>query len=193
MRTLYLSLIHISGFQINLRLQVIGDVSAFQSGTDALLQIKIAKIIIFIGQAVDFKMGISESALRTFTSADIRIVLGSIEINGSPVSYTHLDVYKRQDMTKYFIIYVIPCVLTGLSNRLYEKRYCRLKIRINKEIQFHLKALFPIFFSNIATIIYINSDITMLGILCGEKSVGLYSISTKIYNVGKNIFFARCV
>ena len=30
----------------------------------------------------------------------------------------------------------------------------------------------------------------MLGILCGEKSVGLYSISTKIYNVGKNIFFA---
>ena len=73
----------LAGFQINLRLQVIGDVSAFQSGTDALLQIKIAKIIIFIGQAVDFKMGISESALRTFTSADIRIVLGSIEINGS--------------------------------------------------------------------------------------------------------------
>ena len=99
-------------------------------------------------------------------------------------------VRNSTDMTKYFIIYVIPCVLTGLSNRLYEKRYCRLKIRINKEIQFHLKALFPIFFSNIATIIYINSDITMLGILCGEKSVGLYSISTKIYNVGKNIFFA---
>lgn len=99
-------------------------------------------------------------------------------------------VRNNTDMTKYFIIYVIPYIMTGLLNRFYIKKYCRIKTRINKEIKIHLKAIFPIFFSNIATLIYINSDITMLGIMCGEKSVGLYSISTKIYNVIKNIFIA---
>ena len=116
----------------------------------------------------------------------VRYIL--IQIAG--VVLLFIFVQNSTDMTKYFIIYVIPYVLTGVSNRLYVKKYCRLKTRITKEIQFHFKAIIPIFFSNIATLIYINSDITMLGILCGEKSVGLYSISTKIYNVIKNIFIA---
>ena len=48
--------------------------------------------------------------------------------------------------------------------------------------------MFMFFMSNITTIIFLNSDQTMLGMLCGDYNVGLYSVAVKIYTIVKNIF-----
>ena len=44
-----------------------------------------------------------------------------------------------------------------------------------------------LFANSIATTIYINSDTTILGLLAGNISVGLYSVATKVYSIVKNI------
>ena len=46
------------------------------------------------------------------------------------------------------------------------------------------------FASEIASIIYVNSDITMLGIFEGDYQVGLYTASSKIYSVAQQLLSA---
>ena len=43
------------------------------------------------------------------------------------------------------------------------------------------------FVHNIATTIYLNSDVTLLGVLSNDRAVGLYSMATKIYMVVKKL------
>lgn len=57
---------------------------------------------------------------------------------------------------------------------------CRIRIRINIR---HLAPVLVLFASNIATVIFTNSDMTILGMMCGSHEVGLYSVSVKIYNL----------
>ena len=49
------------------------------------------------------------------------------------------------------------------------------------------------FSSAIATLIYINSDVTILGVLKDDIVVGLYSVSAKIYTLIKQLLNALLV
>lgn len=70
-------------------------------------------------------------------------------------------------------------------------------VGLRKKVEFHLQPLyalkkhfFPImllFANSIASTIYINSDTTILGLLAGNYSVGLYSVATKVYSIVKSI------
>lgn len=57
-------------------------------------------------------------------------------------------------------------------------------------IRTHIVPIFILFCSNFAAIIYLNSDITMLGFFCTDNDVGLYSISSKIYSMVKSVINA---
>lgn len=48
-------------------------------------------------------------------------------------------------------------------------------------------------FNTLAITIYVNSDITILGILKGDYYVGIYSVSVKIYTILKQIVNALLV
>lgn len=101
-----------------------------------------------------------------------------------------LFVKDSSDLYLYFYIYAMSFMITGILNRLYTKKYCFLRIISKLNMAHHLKVLIPILLANLTTMIYINSDITMLGIICGEKSVGIYSTAAKVYNAVKNILCA---
>lgn len=49
------------------------------------------------------------------------------------------------------------------------------------------------FGTSVASLIYINSDVTMLGILKDDAEVGLYSVSSKIYSLVKQLMNAMLV
>ena len=51
----------------------------------------------------------------------------------------------------------------------------------------HVKPILIIFASNIAIMIYVYSDTTMLGFITSDYEVGIYSVSVKIYNMIKNL------
>lgn len=90
----------------------------------------------------------------------------------------------------YTIITVFSNVGSNLLNYLHSKTYCKIKLTKKLNLKKHLKPIFIIFSTSIATTIYVNSDLTMLGVMVGDHAVGLYSVSTKVYSVLKTVLSA---
>ena len=95
-------------------------------------------------------------------------------------------VKSSTDYYIYAMILVISNAGSNILNFIYSKKYCKLKFIINKSMLVHIKPIIIIFFTNIATMIYVNSDITMLGYFCDEYNVGIYTVSVKIYSILKS-------
>ena len=99
-------------------------------------------------------------------------------------------VKTENDVNIYAIINVVANVGSNMLNYIHSKRYCKVKFTKDLEFTKHLKPIMILFAMNITVSIYVSSDITILGFLCNEYTVGIYSISTKIYLIIKNILSA---
>ena len=90
-------------------------------------------------------------------------------------------VKTREDLTKYFIIYVLSMLIGNGSLWLYLPRFLT-KIKINElNVKKHFKPTFSLFLPQIATEIYTILDRTMIGLIVNDKSeVGFYDQSQKI-------------
>lgn len=107
-------------------------------------------------------------------------------------------VRDENDLYAYIIINVLTNVGSDICNFFYARKLCNFKIIISKNVLSHLKSVIIIFSTTLATIIYVNSDTTMLGILCGTEQVGYYTVACKMYNCIKSflngtvsVFMAR--
>lgn len=97
-----------------------------------------------------------------------------------------LLVKNSSDLLIYATIMMLANALGNIANYVVAKREFNFRILGIEEfpnIVVHLKPVAILFGVDIATMVYGNSDITMLGFLCGDAEVGLYSISVKVYSV----------
>ena len=103
-------------------------------------------------------------------------------------------VKTREDYIIYAMITVAAQSGAELFNVFYIRRYVKVRL-IFKDIEFvkHVVPMLVLFGNAIAVNIYINSDITILGIFENEKQVGLYSMATKIYGIIKQVVNAIIV
>lgn len=91
------------------------------------------------------------------------------------------------DTLNYALITVFAIVGSNVFNLLHSRNYVEfVKVNIKDCIK-HLKPILIIFASNIAIMIYVYSDTTMLGFMSTDYEVGIYSVSVKIYNIVKNL------
>jgi len=97
-------------------------------------------------------------------------------------------VHDSSDYYIYTAITVLASAGGNISNYFYCKRYAKVRLTFKVEYRKHLPSMVMFFFSNITTIIFLNSDQTMLGVMCGDYNVGLYSVSVKIYSIVKSVF-----
>lgn len=97
-------------------------------------------------------------------------------------------VRTSDDLYKYAIISVIASVGGSVCNFFYSKRYIHLRVTKKINLKNHLEPLITFFCSNLTTTIFLNSDQTMLGVMCGDYYVGLYAIAVKIYTILKSVF-----
>ena len=96
-------------------------------------------------------------------------------------------VRDNSDTLKYAGITVFASVGSNVLNLAHSKEYFKIvKVHIKDCIR-HIKPILVIFASNIAIMIYVYSDTTMLGFMQTDYEVGIYSVSTKIYNIVKNL------
>lgn len=98
-----------------------------------------------------------------------------------------LLVHTSSDLNIYVGIVMFASVGTNIFNYIYCKKYCSLKIVRDIRWKAHLKPIMILFAMQIATTIYISSDTTILGFMCNDNVVGIYSVSTKIYSIIKTI------
>ena len=102
-------------------------------------------------------------------------------------------VKNSSDLFAYVWITVISCSGANILNAISRRKYCKIRLAINAKMLTHLFPILVLFATSVATTIYTNADTTMLGFLSGNKSVGLYSVSTKIYTIVKQMLAALII
>ena len=101
-----------------------------------------------------------------------------------------LFVKRNEDYLLYAGLTTLATSAGNIFNFLHSSKYTRLKIVHNCEFKRYFPFLFIFFINSIATTIYLNSDKTMLGLMCDDYAVGIYAVSTKIYSIVKQLFNA---
>lgn len=105
-----------------------------------------------------------------------------------------LFVKKSEDYIVFAAINVFANAGPNLLNIIYtRKKYLKVKFRVSKTLKVHIIPLIILFSNTLAVSIYVNSDITLLGIFSTDESVGIYTLAAKIYNIVKQILNAAIV
>lgn len=101
-------------------------------------------------------------------------------------------VRKTSDYLQYAIITVISASGGNVLNVFYRRKYCR--VTITRQISWKKK--FPpimlLFAMLLSQTIFVNVDTTMLGVMRSDLEVGLYSTTTKIYNMINQVIASIC-
>jgi len=121
-----------------------------------------------------------------FLSITLRSIISHIII----LFLLFMLIKKPDDYVVYSAISIFANAIISIYNWFYCKKYINIKICYNLKIYKHLKHLIIFFLSSLTVTIYVNLDITMLGWLKGDYSVGMYSTAIKIYNILKELLAA---
>lgn len=104
------------------------------------------------------------------------------------LSLIFLLIYVRNDDDIYW--YAIYTVFANVGSNVFNffrsRQYVKLYLCFDKRMLRYLKPILLLFASAIATQLYLNSDITILGYMTSDKDVGLYNSAVKVYNVMKS-------
>lgn len=115
------------------------------------------------------------------------ITIRSILIQFLTLILTFIFIRSSNDYYSYAIISVISSVGANILNIFYVRKYCKIKLTTNIEFKKHFKPIILLFSNYIASTIYKDADITMLGAMCGEYNVGIYYVAVKTYNIIKQL------
>ena len=99
-------------------------------------------------------------------------------------------VREREDYILYAAIIAASDILANLINIVYIRRYVRLRPVWNCRFFQHIRPILILFANILAVTIYANLAITLMGIFCTDAEVGIYSFSSKIYQIAKNLINA---
>lgn len=96
-------------------------------------------------------------------------------------------VRNQNDYIIYAAITVFSSVGANVLNFFHAKSFVNIHLTWKIPWKRHILPIIIIFASNVAIMIYVNSDITLLGIMKNTYVVGLYSVAAKIYTIVKNL------
>lgn len=99
-------------------------------------------------------------------------------------------VRNQDDYIIYSIISLFAVYGGNVLNIFYIRRYVKLKFTLKLNLKNHIKPILYLFFSSVATTIYVYSDSTILGYLLNDFDVGVYGLASKIYLVVKQVLNA---
>lgn len=111
------------------------------------------------------------------------------------ISIILLFVFVRNsnDYLKYTAITVFSTVGSNILNFICARQYCHIRLTWHFDWKKHLIPIMIFFGANVASMIYINSDVTILGFMKNDYVVGIYSVSTKVYQIIKTLITAILV
>lgn len=159
----------------------------------------IVVVILFTPQLHDYTLLLAILSLRVFMSTfsvdwlftvyeDFKyITLCSIAVNIASAILLFLIVRTPDDVVNYAIIYVICASGAGLFSHFYSRKYIKVKFTIEFDLKKHIRPILYLFATQAAVFIYVNSDVTILGFLCGAAVVGIYTVAAKLYTVLKSL------
>lgn len=101
-----------------------------------------------------------------------------------------LFVKKENDCIIYALIMVFATSGAQIANVFRTQKFVPIQIAFSKNTKSHIGPILFMFCISAATIVYVNSDITILGFLRDEAEVGIYYMAGKIYTLCKTVLNA---
>ncbi len=92
-------------------------------------------------------------------------------------------VRRPEDYIKYAMISVLSSSGAHIANILYRRRFCRIRFTLSMGMKKHLRSIVLMFSLILSQTIYVNSDMTILGLIKGDYETGLYSTAVRIYTI----------
>lgn len=99
-------------------------------------------------------------------------------------------VRHSNDYLNYAAITVFSAVGSNVLNFFRAEREHQIRLVFHFNWKKHMGPIMILFAASVANLIYINSDITLLGLMKNNYIVGIYSISSRIYSIVKNVLSA---
>lgn len=96
-------------------------------------------------------------------------------------------VRNENSVNMYAVITGISAVGSNVLNYFHAKKYCKVNFEWKIDWNKHLKPIMVLFAMSVTVTIYVSSDTTILGFLCDDYTVGVYSVSVKIYSIVKTV------
>lgn len=118
------------------------------------------------------------------------ITIRSIVFKLISIALLFVFVRKPGDYLNYAAVTVFATVGSNTLNFFHAKSFCDIRFTFRIPWKNIITPILIIFASNVAIQIYVSSDTTMLGYMKDDYTVGIYSVSTKIYNVIKPVLAA---
>lgn len=102
-------------------------------------------------------------------------------------------VRESSDVLRYCLITVFASSFGNILNLFYIRKYVKIRFTFKIDIKKHIVPLTVLFINSIAVLIYVSSDITILGVYYDDETVGIYGFASKIYNILKQLVNAVVV
>lgn len=171
------------------------EISIINAISVAASYILLAMLMIFIPRLADYKVLIAINSISIFlTAIGFEWLYNAVEdykyiairtIIFQLVTFTMIVNFVRvqDDIYKYAFILVLSSTGTNILNFFHSKKYITLRKQGKLNIKKHIKPIIVLFGMTFFVQIFSNLDITMLGFMNTDTSVGLYSVATKMVNV----------
>ncbi|MCM3602201.1 flippase [Robertmurraya korlensis] len=137
------------------------------------------ELLIVFGFSIPFSI-IGVSWLYQIVEDYKRITLQSIIFQVLSLIMLFIFVRDRGDFIQYGLITVFSSVGSNILYLIHARKYVKFFGYKKYNFKRHLKPILIIFGMSVASSMYLNFDITMLGFMKDETSVGLYSAAVKI-------------
>ncbi|MCL4103468.1 flippase [Fibrobacter sp. HC4] len=112
----------------------------------------------------------------------------AIQVVGVVMVFVLID--KPEHYTIYAGIYTFTMAFGYVVNLFYTRKFAPICFSFNSNLKKHLKPILILFCGQIATTIYIQSDVTMVGVFKNDYDVGVYTLASKIYILSKSVIYA---
>lgn len=121
------------------------------------------------------------------------IALRAFVFNVLSLILLFLFVRSEKDVVIYTCISVVSSVGSKIVNYIHSRKYCRLRFTRNIRWKTHFKPIILLFAGAVTVTIFVQSDTTILGLIHGEHTVGIYAVSNKLYTIMKSIMSSMII
>ena len=98
-------------------------------------------------------------------------------------------VRRQEDYLLFTFLTVMVTGAASIANWIYCRRYVTIR-PVSEGIRRHFRPMSVFFANNMAITVYVNADMAMLGLFCGDYYTGIYGSSMRIYQCMKTLMTA---
>ena len=121
------------------------------------------------------------------------ITIRSIVFKVISIALLFIMVQNEGDVFRYAAVVMFATTGSNILDAFFARKYFKFSLVPLQTLKQHIRPIMVLFASNIAVMVYVYSDTTMLGLMADDYTVGIYAVSSKVYSMMKSVLSAVLV